>query len=340
MDRDLLAQTLAALGEPAYRARQVWQRACAGAPSYEEMTALPKRLRSELEGAVPFSTLALERELTARDGTVKALFRTEEGHPVEAVLMRYRDERRSVCLSTQSGCPLRCAFCASGQMGFRRNLTAWEILDQALHFRRLEPVNHVAFMGMGEPLMNLEAVLAATRALPDLGVGPRHTAVSTAGWVPGIDGLAASDLPIKLALSLHAPDDELRASLMPVDKRYPIGEVLAACERYYRSRRRKIFVEYMLLAGVNDSPDQARALGRLLDRRLYKLNLIPYNETGPFRSSGREQVAAFKRTLERSGLEATVRVARGREVEAACGQLAGRSQEEGRKGTLPGSGAS
>jgi 23S rRNA (adenine2503-C2)-methyltransferase len=323
MDRELLEQTLANLGQPAYRARQVWERACAGASSYEEMTSLPKDLRSELRQRVPFSALNLERRLEARDGTIKALFRTHDGHPVESVLMRYRDGRRSVCISTQSGCPLQCAFCASGQMGFRRNLSAWEIVEQALFFRRVEAISNAALMGMGEPLMNLEAVLTAVRALPDLGIGARHTAISTAGWVPGIDRLTGEGLPVKLALSLHAPDDELRGTLMPVTARYPIAEVLAACKRFYAVRRRKVLVEYLMLAGVNDHREQARALARLLNPKVFKLNLIPYNETGAFRGSSRAAIDAFRDTLSRGGLEATVRVARGREIEAACGQLAG-----------------
>jgi len=334
MDRELLEQTLADLGQPAYRARQVWERACAGAASYDEMTSLPKDLRARLTDRVPFSTLALEQRLEARDGTVKVLFQTGDGHPVESVLMRYRDGRRSVCVSTQSGCPLKCAFCASGQMGFRRNLNAWEILDQALYFRQIEAINHAALMGMGEPLMNLEAVLTAVHALPDLGIGHRHTAISTAGWVPGIDRLAAEGLPVRLALSLHAPDDELRRTLMPVSARFPIAQVIAACERFYARRRRKVLVEYLMLAGVNDRPAQAQALARLLDRKQFKLNLIPYNETGDgrgaFRGSSRPAIDAFRETLAKVGLEATVRVARGREIEAACGQLAGTAGTAGR----------
>jgi 23S rRNA (adenine2503-C2)-methyltransferase len=327
MDRELLEQTLAELGQPAYRARQVWERACAGAASYEEMTSLPKELRTQLAGRVPFSTLSPLQRREARDGTIKLLFQTGDGHPVESVLIRYRDGRRSVCISTQSGCPLQCAFCASGQMGFRRNLSAWEIFDQALYFRQIEQVNHGALMGMGEPLMNLEAVLTAVRALPDLGIGHRHTAISTAGWAPGIDRLTAEDLPVRLALSLHAPDDELRRRLMPVTARFPIAEVIAACERFYARRRRKVLVEYLMLAGVNDRPAQAQALARLLDRKQFKLNLIPYNETGDgrgaFRGSSRPAIDAFREALAKAGLEATVRVARGREIEAACGQLAG-----------------
>jgi 23S rRNA (adenine2503-C2)-methyltransferase len=349
MDRELLEQTLSELGQPAYRAKQVWEHACAGAGSYEEMSSLPKSLRSELTGRVPFSTLSLEQRLEARDGTVKALFRTHDGHPVESVLMRYRDGRRSVCISTQSGCPLKCAFCASGQMGFRRNLTTWEIVEQALFFLRIvtstegsnsgpkpatEPklgagLSNAALMGMGEPLMNLEAVLTAVRALPDLGIGLRHTAISTAGWVPGIDRLTGEGLPVKLALSLHAPDDELRATLMPITARFPIAEVLAACKRFYAVRRRKVLVEYLMLAGVNDHREQARTLTRLLNPKVFKLNLIPYNETGAFRGSSRAAIDAFRETLAKSGLEATVRVARGRDIEAACGQLAGGSGSAG-----------
>jgi 23S rRNA (adenine2503-C2)-methyltransferase len=323
VDRDLLEQTLTDLGQPAYRTRQVWERACAGAGSYEEMTALPKTLRAELGERVPFSTLEPVQQLQARDGTVKVLFHTSDGHPVEAVLMRYRDGRRSVCVSTQSGCPLACAFCASGQMGFRRNLSTWEILDQVLHFRRIEEINHAALMGMGEPLMSLDAVLPALHRLGDIGIGPRHTAVSTAGWVPGIDRLAAESISVRLALSLHAPDDELRRTLMPVTKRFPVSEVIAACERFYARRKRKVMVEYLMLAGVNDRPGQARALGALLDRKIFKLNLIPYNETGSFRGSSRDRIDAFREIVERSGIEATVRVGRGREIQAACGQLAG-----------------
>jgi 23S rRNA (adenine2503-C2)-methyltransferase len=334
VDRELLEQTLTELGQPSYRAKQVWEHACAGADSYEEMSSLPKDLRTGLAGRVPFSTLSLEQRFEARDGTVKALFRTHDGHPVESVLMRYNDGRRSVCISTQSGCPLKCTFCASGQMGFRRNLSPWEIFDQALYFRGFEEVNHAALMGMGEPLMNLTAVLTAMRALPDLGIGYRHTSVSTAGWVPGIDKLAAEGLPVRLALSLHAPGDELREKLMPVTARFPVAEVIAACERFYALRRRKVLVEYLMLAGVNDRLEQARAIGRLLDPGHFKVNLIPYNETGAgrgaFSGSSRATIYSFRETLAKSGLEATVRLARGREIEAACGQLAGAPGTAGR----------
>ncbi len=322
MDRALLTKTLAEAGEPSYRASQVWEWVARGAGSYADMTNLPAALRERLAAAVPLSTLQLRAEAKSDDGTVKALFHTVDGRPLEAVLMRYRDGRRSVCLSSQSGCPLTCSFCATGQMKFGRNLSADEILDQALHFRRVEAIDHVVFMGMGEPTMNLDAVLAAISRLPDLGVGHRRTAISTVGWVPGIDRLAESPLPVALALSLHAPNDGLRSRLMPVNERYPLAEVLAACERWRARRRRKVFVEYVMLDGVNDLPEQARELAELLDRRSYKVNLIPYNPTGAYDGSPPERIERFRAVLAEHGLAATVRLTRGREIEAACGQLA------------------
>src|SRR6187397_223733 len=245
MDLDRLEETLAAAGEPAFRARQVWSAVTRGAAGYGEITTLPKALRARLVDEVPYSTLAVEHEATSRDGTLKALFRTAEGHPVEAVLMRFRDGRRSVCVSAQSGCPLTCTFCATGQMRFARNLSASEILDQVLHFRRIEPVDHCVFMGMGEPMMNLDAVLDAARRLPDVGIMHRRTTISTVGWVPGIRRLTETDLPIRLALSLHAPEDALRSQIMPINDRYPLAEVLAACERFYERKRRQVFIEYV-----------------------------------------------------------------------------------------------
>jgi len=325
VDRELLDSTLAAAGEPAYRASQVWEWVARGACGYEEMTNLPAGLRERLAAAVPLSTLSLEAEAKSDDGTVKALFHTGDGRSVEAVLMRYRDGRRSVCLSSQSGCPLTCSFCATGKMKFGRNLSADEILDQALHFRRVEAIDHVVFMGMGEPTMNLDAVLGACERLPDLGVTHRRTAISTVGWVPGIDRLAECEMPVSLALSLHAPNDGLRSQLMPVNDRYPLAEVLAACDRYRARRRSKVFVEYVMLDGVNDHPQHARELAALLDPRAYKVNLIPYNPTGAYDGSPPEQIERFRAILAEQRLTATVRLTRGRDIAAACGQLAATS---------------
>jgi len=323
VDLELLERTLAETGQPAFRARQVWRWAARGAAGYEEMTDLPAALRGELGARVPFSTLRVVHQAESRDGTVKTLFHTHDGRPVEAVLMRYRDGRRSLCLSSQSGCPLTCTFCATGTMRFGRNLTPGEILDQALHFRRFEELDHAVFMGMGEPLMNLDNVLATCRRLPDLGITHRRTTISTVGWLPGIDRLAQTDMPVRLAFSLHAPEDALRSQVMPVNDRYPLADVLAACLRWHEAKRRRVFIEYVMLEGVNDRYEQALALARLLDPRVFKVNLIPYNPTGgPYRGSSREAIDAFRAVLEEHGLTATVRLTRGRDIDAACGQLA------------------
>jgi 23S rRNA (adenine2503-C2)-methyltransferase len=321
-----LEQRLAARGEPGFRARQVWEWAARGAGSYDAMTNLPLELRDRLAEEVPFSSLRTVREALAPDGTEKALFETADGRPVETVLMRYRDGRRSVCLSSQSGCPLTCRFCATGRMRFGRNLTASEILDQALHVRRREAVDHAVYMGMGEPLMNLDAVLAACERLPDVGIAHSNTAISTVGWLPGIERMAAEGPPVRLALSLHAADEALRSELMPVNDRYPLRDVLDACRRWHERRRRQVFVEYLMLAGVNDRYEQAVDLARRLEPRdAFKVNLIPYNPTdAPYEGSGPGAIAAFRAALEERGVRTTVRLTRGRDIDAACGQLAAR----------------
>lgn len=347
---------LAELGQPAFRAKQVWEWTARGAASYEEMTNLPEALRTQLAERVPLSSLTVQREALASDGTDKALFHTGDGRPLEAVLMRYRGDkdspslpnpsspgRRSVCLSSQSGCALTCTFCATGTMKFGRNLTSSEILDQALHFRRKEPVDHCVFMGMGEPLLNLDNVLGACERLPDIGIHPSSTTISTVGWIPGIERLTEREGPtIRLALSLHAPDDALRSELMPVNDRYPLADVLAACRRWHEHRRRRVYVEYLMLAGVNDSPEQALALAKVLTpHEAFKVNLIPYNPTpgggaqadrrsaehrtrlpSGLTGSSREAIDAFRDTLHENGVPATVRLTRGRDIDAACGQLA------------------
>ena len=326
MDLALLDERLAAGEEPRFRARQVWEWAARGARSYEVMTNLPLGLRDQLADEVPFSSLRPVRDALASDGTEKALFETHDGRPVEAVLMRYRDGRRSLCVSSQSGCPLTCTFCATGAMRFGRNLTASEILDQALHFRRKEPVNHAVFMGMGEPLMNLDSVLAACERLPDVGIAYSNVGVSTVGWIPGIDRMAEEGPPVRLALSLHAADEALRSELMPVNDRYPLGDVLDACLRWHERRGRQVFVEYLMLEGVNDRYEQALVLAELLEpRHAFKVNLIPYNPTdASYRGSGRDAIAAFRAALEERGVRTTVRLTRGRDIAAACGQLAAR----------------
>jgi 23S rRNA (adenine2503-C2)-methyltransferase len=323
VDLALLEQTLADAGQPRFRARQVWEWTARGASGYDEMTNLPAALRAQLTEAVPFSSLTAVDEAQSRDGTVKVLFHTADGRPVEAVLMRYRDGRRSLCLSSQSGCPLTCTFCATGAMKFGRNLSESEIVEQALHFRRIEDVDHAVFMGMGEPLMNLDNVLAAARRLPDVGITHRRTTISTVGWLPGIDRLTEDAAPIRLALSLHAPDDALRSRIMPVNERYPLADVLAACRRWHERKRRRVFIEYVMLAGVNDRYEQALQLAELLGTEVFKVNLIPYNPTGTaYEGSSPDAIETFRAVLEEHRVPVTVRLTRGRDIDAACGQLA------------------
>jgi 23S rRNA (adenine2503-C2)-methyltransferase len=328
VDFELLDRTLAARGEPAFRSGQVWEWVARGAASYEEMTNLPADLRADLQKRVPLSALALDRVAKASDGTEKALFTTHDGRPIEAVLMRYRDGRRSLCLSSQSGCPLTCTFCATGAMKFGRNLTAAEIVDQALHFRRRTEVDHAVFMGMGEPLINVDNVLAACERLPDVGISARRTAISTVGWIPGIEKLLQDDAPkVRLALSVHAADEETRTKLMPVNTRYPLDEVIEACLEWSRKRRQAVFVEYLMLDGVNDSEQQAHELADALrPKEAFKVNLIPYNPTdAAYEGSSRQAIASFKAILESRGLRATTRLTRGRDIDAACGQLAAKT---------------
>jgi 23S rRNA (adenine2503-C2)-methyltransferase len=329
MDLQLLDQTLAHHGEPRFRARQVWAWTARGAPGYEQMTNIPASLREALAHELPFSSLELREESRSSDGTVKALFATADGRPLEAVLMRFRDGRRSICVSSQSGCPLTCSFCATGKMRFARNLTASEILDQALHFRRTEAIDHCVFMGMGEPMLNLDNVLTACERLPDIGVTHRRTTISTVGWIPGIERLTECEMPLRLALSLHAADEDLRSELMPVNERFPLADVIEACRAFYARKRRRVFVEYVMLAGINDRYEQALQLARVLaggrdaEHAIFKVNLIPYNPTDSvYDGSSRESIAAFRAALEANGIPATVRLTRGRDIAAACGQLA------------------
>lgn len=324
MDLQLLKATLDELGEPGYRAEQVWEWTARGADGYAAMSNLPSSLRDELEERVPFSSLELIDQAESRDGTVKALFHTHDKRPIEAVLMRYEDGRRSVCVSSQSGCPLTCTFCATGQMKFGRNLTTSEIIDQALFFRRIEPINHCVFMGMGEPMMNLDNVLESCDLLPDLGVTHRRTTISTVGWLPGIKQLNDDPRPIRLAFSLHAADPELRSRIMPVNDRWPVEEVLEECRRHHRLNNRKVFIEYVMLDGVNDSRRCAEQLVEVLEpHAAFKVNLIPYNPTGTgYDGSSRGTIATFRDILREAGLPATVRLTRGQDIAAACGQLA------------------
>ena len=306
----------------------MWRWTANGARGYDEMTDLPAALRERLaaRGAVLLARRS-SHEAHSADGTVKALFHTHDGRAVEAVLMRYRDGRRSVCVSSQSGCPLTCTFCATGAMKFGRNLTASEILDQVLHFRRIEPVDHLVFMGMGEPMMNLDHVLAR-----------RAPAARRRHHPPPHDDLhgrlGARHRPARG--ERHADPARLLACTRPRTRcaRRSCRSTTATRSRTCsppasattRVRRRKVFIEYVMLAGVNDGYAQAVQLAQLLDPRIFKVNLIPFNPTdATYEGSSREAIAAFKAALEEHGMTATVRLTRGRDIDAACGQLAAKA---------------
>jgi 23S rRNA (adenine2503-C2)-methyltransferase len=319
-------------GEPAYRSRQVYEAATRTlVADYDGMTGLPVALRRRLAEAEPLAELEVDEVRESGDGTIKLRLVTRDGFPVEAVAMRHRG-RRTVCLSSQSGCPLACTFCATGEMGLGRSLRAGEIVEQLLALARIlrdqgATVGNVVMMGMGEPFLNYDAVLEACRTMHDPGgfnLGARHIAISTAGWVPGIERLSEEPLPLRLALSLHAPTDELREQLMPVTRRYPIARLMAACRDYRERTGRRVFVEYLLLDGVNDSDLDARRLGRLLGRGpAFHVNLIAYNPTASaYSASPQERVAAFAEVLRELGVGATYRRSHGSDIEAACGQLA------------------
>jgi len=333
MQLDQALATLADWGEPAYRRTQVRQAVTRDLiASWDEATTLSKALRARLSGAVPFADLRLDDEQRSADGTVKARWSTVDGYPVETVLMR--KDRRPVCVSSQSGCALACTFCATGSMGLGRNLNRGEIFEQLLWAAREARteearIGNVVLMGMGEPFMNYDEVLGFCRLANDpdgFGLGARSIAISTAGWVPGIDRLSEEPLQVKLALSLHAPTDKLRTTLMPVTKRYPLHELMEACKRYRERTRRRIFIEYLLLDGVNDAPGHAEQLCNLLWETApggFHVNLIVYNPTGStYQASGDAAVAAFRAVLDRRRIDHTLRRSKGQDIDAACGQLA------------------
>jgi len=315
---------------PGFRHKQVLQHlmASTGVP-FAANTSLPLCLRTALD-ACGHSTLRLLKQQDAADGSSKLLLACADEAHIEAVVMRY-PRRNTVCVSSQAGCPLACAFCATGRAGFRRNLTPAEIVDQgreaaALLGREGRRLSNVVFMGMGEPLLNLDAVLVAIRefSAPDgLGIGRRSISVSTVGIPQAMVRLAEETPQVHLALSLHAPDDRIRSSLMPVAKRYSLRQVLDATSEHFRLTHRKLLVEYVLLQGINDSPVQARQLATLLRGRVVTVNLLAWNRVeGPFRPSPPEDIQAFSEELTARGIETVVRAGRGQMVHGACGQLA------------------
>ncbi len=326
-----LETLIAGLGEPAYRARQVYEGLYVQRRPLDELTNIPKDLRGRLDEQLPLALSVDTMQLADDDMTAKWLWRAADGAQIETVLMRYA-ARATVCVSSQAGCAMGCTFCATGQAGFERHLTAGEIVEQVLRAQHASPqrVSNVVFMGMGEPLANPDAVLDACRRLHrDVGLSARHITVSTVGVVPGIERLTEFELPVTLAVSLHAPDDVLREQLVPLDRRYPLAAVLDAARAYAERKGRRVSFEYACINGVNDLPHHADALaGRLTGfRGGAHVNLIPLNDTAgyPGSPSSGDRIAAFADRLRSAGVEATVRRNRGTTIDAACGQLRART---------------
>ncbi len=331
LNADEVKGFLTRFGEPAFRANQlldwIWRK---NADSFTEMSNLPLVLRRQLADVAVIGILKLLRTQESKDGTVKLLFALQDGQTVETVILPY-DIGNSVCLSTQVGCKMGCAFCASGMPGFIRNLAQEEIMEQLLFARRIEQargrrVKNVVLMGSGEPLDNWDEVLAFLQAVNDpqrLGMSLRHITLSTAGLIPKILELAAKKLPLNLAVSLHAADNDLRSRLLPVNKKYPVEELVAACDQYTAVTGRRVTYEYILLDNINDRPEHARRLTELLRGRLCHVNLIPLNPVAelPYRPSPPGRVKTFATVLEEAGLNVTVRRRLGSDIAAACGQL-------------------
>lgn len=324
----------------AYRAKQVLHCIYKEAKSdYADMSVLPKDVKEILAKEIPIFSFDVETEVASKDGnTVKALFKLKDGKPTEGVLMRFKDGRNSVCVSSQVGCGLKCAFCATGKFGFFRSLTAEEIADQVLYFNHYLKkhtggrVDHVIFMGMGEPFLNYEAVMRAVYALNDpdlLGIAARHITISTSGIIPGIERFGSEKIQANLAVSLHAPTQELREKIMPIAKAYKLNDLMNAIKKYIEKTGRRVSYEYVMLKNVNDSDANARQLGELLRGQLCHVNLIPYNETQlGFENAGRLRIDQFKAILDSLKIPVTVRVSLGQDISAACGQLAAGSPKQ------------
>jgi len=331
LDKGELSALCVELGHPAFRGKQIadWLYS-KGVREISGMSNLPAGLREQLAGAGTLSRCEVVGESRSSDGAVKYLLRLADGETIETVLLPYSD-RTSVCVSTQVGCRMGCLFCATADCGFVRNLGPGEIVDQVITLQELggRRVTHVVLMGMGEPLMNLANVVKAMRLLNDeMGISMRRITLSSVGITPAIDKLAALDLQITLAISLHAPNDELRAMLIPIATKYPLKGLIQACGRYADSTKRRLTFEYLLISGVNDKPEHAAELVRLLSGMLAHVNLIPYNEVEGkrYRKPSRQAVSEFRRVLENGGMEVTQRLERGKDISAACGQLRSRTE--------------
>ncbi len=323
-----LAGIFKELGQPQFRAKQVYTWLHKGVRSYDEMTNLPKALRETLEERYPICPPeVVRRQESQRDGTIKYLWRLSDGNCVETVLMRYH-YGNTVCISTEVGCRMGCAFCASTLGGLARRLEPREMLDQVL-FTQVDsglPISHIVLMGIGEPLDNFDNVirfLELVNSPEGMNISMRHISLSTCGLVPKIDELAQKKLQLTLSISLHAPNNEIRNRIMPVNKAYPIEQLLDACRRYYQATSRRISFEYAMIRGVNDSPENARELLERMKGLPAHFNLIPLNhvEESPLQPSTRASVAAFQKILEDGGIPTTVRRTLGGDIDASCGQL-------------------
>ena len=323
-----IGAVLKELGQPAFRAKQVFTWLHKGVRSYDEMSNLPQNLRAELAARYPIcAPEVVRKQESQKDGTIKYLWRLADGNCVETVLMRYH-YGNTVCISSEVGCRMGCAFCASTLGGLVRKLEPYEMLDQVL-FTQIDsglPISHIVLMGIGEPLDNFENVMRFLELVnsPDgMNISMRHISLSTCGLVPKIDELAKQKLQITLSVSLHAPNDQVRDTIMPVNKAYPTEELLEACRRYYRETSRRISFEYAMIDGINDSVEHAKELIRRLKGLPAHFNLIPLNhvEESPLKPSSRNAVARFQKTLEDAGIPATVRRTLGGDIDASCGQL-------------------
>jgi 23S rRNA (adenine2503-C2)-methyltransferase len=346
LDLPALTELLQSWDEPAYRAKQIWQGLYQhfwNAP--EQFTSLPKSLREKLALHLRWDALTPDLKLTSSDKlTIKTLFKLQDGKVIEAVLMKY-DRRRTLCISSQAGCGMGCVFCATGQMGFERHLTSGEIVAQVMHYARLlsetsefsknsevSRVTNVVVMGMGEPFHNYENTMGAIDRLNDAdgyNFGARRFTVSTVGLAPSIRRFANEERQVNLAVSLHAVDDDMRLSMMPVDKRYPIPEVIEACRYYVEKTGRRVTFEWALIHGLNDTPEIARRLASLLKGLNCHVNAIPLNPTTGYsgKATDRQRAEKFRETLEQAGVPCTIRMRRGIDIAAGCGQLAGRATE-------------
>ncbi len=327
-----LTQTVKDLSLPAFRAGQIYRWLARGVMSFEEMSDLSKDLRATLAESFTLASVEVATRSVSSDGTEKYLFRLADGNHIETVLMRYA-HGNSVCISSQVGCNMGCRFCASTLKGKVRDLTAGEMFAQIAYIHRTDPVSHVVVMGVGEPLDNYENLVTFLRNLTNpkgFGMSQRHISVSTCGLVPKIDRLAEENLQITLSVSLHAPDNETRNLLMPVNRTYPVEEVLAACDRYIAATGRRISYEYIMIQGVNDTPDHARLLAKHLKGKLAHVNLIPMNHVDErdFSPSSPDRIRRFSDLLSASGINVTCRRKLGKDIDASCGQLRARFEKD------------